>query len=135
MSVFLQDLIYLTIQEYKDSSASELTTKTNDEIQIMIWKAEDRINAKINYTTPSDIADVDVEIKKATVILTDCFYEVENQTTKSWKELIEEKDENHTRKYQIIWDTVLTYEKCMSSEIEAILKPYITSSYPRFFRT
>lgn len=135
MNVFLQELIYLTIQEYKNSSTSELTNKTNDEIQIMIWKAEDRIKAKINYELPELIADVDIEIKKANVILTDCLYKVENQTISNWKELIEEKDENHTRKYQITWDTISTSEECMSWDVAEILKPYLKPTGARFYRT
>ena len=135
MSVFLQDLIYLTIQEYKDSSTSELITKTDDEIQIMIWKAEDKIKTKIVYTLPELIVDVDVEIKKATVLVTDCLYKVEIQAISTWKELIEEKDENHTRKYQITWEVISTSEECMSGDVANILKPYLKYTGARFYRT
>lgn len=131
MNIFLQDLIYLTIQEYKDSTTLGLSLCWDEDIQILIWKAEDIIKWKIVYDDIL-IADVDNNIKKAVVLLADCLYGVENQAINS-KDIVEEKDENHTRKYQI--NKNQTVDGCYTWTIQDLLSPYIQNKYPKTFRT
>lgn len=122
MSIFIEDLKYLTIAEYKSSSSSDLVSKTDDEIQIQIWFAEKYVSDFIN----EDLLEKDIDwnliiplaIKQATSLITDCLYSESLKVVKD-KEIIEEKDENHTRKYQINEN-----KGCMSDKILLLLKPY-----------
>ncbi len=128
MNLFLQDLIYIRLDEYKSSSNSDLKTKEDEEIQIFIAKAESRLKQIIQFEWETPI-----EIKQAVVILTDCLY-IESLKVVKDKEIIEEKDENHTRKYQI-----MKKQDCMWWEVWDLIKPYLKTqksvSWAKFYRT
>ncbi len=128
MDLFLQDLIYISLDEYKQSSNSELKNDGDDtKIQKFIAKAESKIKQLVEDFEP----EVPLEIKQATVLLTDCLYSESLKVIKD-KEIIEEKDENHTRKYQL-----LEKVDCMWWEVADLIKPYLKTqtSWARFYRT
>jgi hypothetical protein len=50
MNIFLQDLIYITLQEYKTSAYSQLkNSDDNEKIQVFISKAEQKIKNVITF--------------------------------------------------------------------------------------
>lgn len=129
MNIFLQDLIYITLQEYKTSAYSQLkNSDDNEKIQVFISKAEQKIKNVITFEWDTPIA-----IKQATILLTDCLYNESVKVVKD-KEIIEEKDENHTRKYKLA-------EKvdCMWWEVWELIQPYLktkkVSTGAKFYRT
>jgi hypothetical protein len=66
MSIFLQAINFLTVQEYKDSVTTSLS---DDDIQILIYKAEQSLKAYVGY----DIKKTDTnekDLKEATFYIT-----------------------------------------------------------------
>lgn len=126
MSVFLQPLEYLSVWEYCVSTESELRDKSHDTIHSYICRAEARIRERIELES-----EVPYEIKQATVLVTDRIYS-DSLKQFSKKEVIEEKDENHTRKYQIMED-----KDIFSWEVADLIRPFlkIGKTKARFYRT
>ncbi len=123
MNVFLQDLEYITLEGYKESSKSELIDSDDNDIIMFIVKAESKIREKVEFD-----GDVPIAIQQATVLLTDRLYE-DSLIDFNKKELIEEKDENHTRKYQVMYRA-----DSMKWDIWDLLRPYLKSR-GKFYRT
>lgn len=122
-SLFLREPTYITVDQVKDTtSKTDLKTLSNDEIKILIAKAEDTIDDYIwNYWKPFNenqelIFPIDIgwvsTIPKEITIAT--FYTVEKifenwdlitSATSSWWEIIQEKT----------WDRTIQYSEWITS--------------------
>jgi hypothetical protein len=50
-SIFLKDPIYITVQQVRDSTSKpDIVTLTNDQIKVLIYKAQREVDAYINST-------------------------------------------------------------------------------------
>jgi hypothetical protein len=76
---------------------------------------------------------VDKNIKKATVLLSNCIYDYETREILTWRVLTSEKDEQYSRTYEIK-ENIQTPEDCLN-ELKDLLKPYMASYSPRVYRT
>lgn len=78
-NIFLsQDIHYITEQEVKDSTVKlELINLTNDEIKILIVRAENTINNYIGYTIDITTATIETiqDIKIATLYIVEQIFE------------------------------------------------------------
>jgi hypothetical protein len=66
MSIFLQDIHFLSIEEYKDSVT---TTLSDDDIQILIYKSEQAIYRYLGYNIELDEYNEN-DLKQATFYIT-----------------------------------------------------------------
>ncbi len=149
-NIFSEDITYLTIQEIKDSSSNtELTSSTNEDIQWWIRRAEKIIDSLIeSYGTKVDssqntifptIADgIPIEVKQATILLTECVFQNRNKIEQE-RIIKSETRRGNSVTYEDKVDKFKQMHSCMSEEIYELLKKYISSNtssiWNWFYRT
>ena len=116
--LFAVELKFISVEDFKESSTSDLASQSDEVITKYISLAENTICER--YTVPEVIPEVIPDaFKQSTVLVAECLY---NKDSESSKTLVEEKDENHTRKYQVISTEV--WKNCLAWLVSTILKDY-----------
>lgn len=139
-NLFLEDLKYLSIAEFKSSSNSSLANSWDNElIQIWIAKAEFKIDSLISTwcVVPEN------NLKKAVILLTENIYKWYSDLSqdKAWNivgELTEIKHRWHTRKYASSSTKFSTWDSWdwITDEIRLLLwECLISTNKARAFRT
>jgi hypothetical protein len=138
-SIFEEEITYVNISELKDSTSnSELKWSNDEEIKKYVRKAERIIDNLIEkhgtkkqasqrtiFPTVSDL--IPIEIKQATILLSERVFEKRNETEK------ERTIKSETRR----WNSVTYADKknkykemhsCMTEEIYVLIEKYISSN-------
>lgn len=145
-NIFAEDITYLTIEEYKWSSQDVID---DEEIKIYVRKAEVVIDKIIwSYWKPQNInqktifpvidVGVPIEIKKATVLITNCLYWGKDRID-TWKVISSESRRGNSVTYDTSRvDKYKNIHPCYNSEIHSYLEKFIKNDKLKtscFFRT
>ena len=145
-NLFIEDITYLTLDEYKDSG---WTIKDDNDIKIFVRKAEqiiddiiwsywDKLDNTQNTIFPVLDERVPLGIKKACILITNCLYKNKDRLdfskvivseTRRWKSV------SYDTKFK---DKFKMLHSCNNEEIYLYLKPFIKidkTKTSNFFRT
>ena len=148
-NILVENITYLTIDEVKDSS-SLFDSKEDQYIQAIVRQAERIIDSIIgNYGTkqeenkktlfPIQWEDIPLEIKQATLLLSECLLKKQNNTGN--RIIKSEKRRGNTITYDVEPSTnkYSDIHPCIDESIYTLLQPYlptkIESGSDNFFRT
>lgn len=142
-NLFLQEPIYISVQDYKDSTSKDITSLTDDDIKVLIYKAQKIIDNYIwsywvkfdseqDFIFPIDnngVSEIPQDIKLSSVMI--CDQLLVNWDTINWYEawqVLQEKT----------WDRQITYAENDNSlfinEIPYQARVYLDNYKQVFFK-
>lgn len=161
-NLFVQDPVYISIENLRDSTTNEdikadsPVVVTDEDLKILIWKAQDIIDAvifvywdknsetqttifPIKNTDWSDNTEIPIDVQKATILLVENLYEwwvLDGWAYGVWSQWIIKSETSrwHTISYFSWWSSATDINEFLNDEILIYLRDYILNLSAQWYR-